>query len=525
MRKLYYYLLLGCICSCVACSSFLDETPNKSGSAYIYHMDQLYGMTGNYNYYQDGYVWQDLIFRGDGIEYTPYYAKKTGNWGEAYDVWGWETDYLENTLGSSGTWEPCWNAIYGYNTVLEYLDDVIQTTPATRKQVEGEARFGRAYFHFMLLVQYALWDEEAPGIGYRTGTGLTDIPARKTVGYTLSKIYEDLTLAETLLTEAGRTTFEPERNFRPTVPTVKALRARIDLYRGDYTSALQNARDALAGYDVLLDFKNDPLYVVYDKQGAIQLLNRENNAVAETVYFKQLLELEGKGIEACWKYAEFYLPHMTGLHYANRALPVSESYASLFDRENDERWIRFYDNNHILYSTALKEIVDLPGFPKVPNCVTWESQQGIREANRYTYMRFCSGFSVDKYYLLGMTTAEMYLIEAECMSRAGDTDGAAQVLRKLRKTRFTTEEAANRIGGSLQEVLDERAREMTEVWRFFDIKRLNGADKAGIRISRTLLTDPANSDATHEIVVEPDDSRWALPIDLEQLLLMGWEQN
>ena len=24
-----------------ACSDYLDETPNKSGSAYIYHMDQL----------------------------------------------------------------------------------------------------------------------------------------------------------------------------------------------------------------------------------------------------------------------------------------------------------------------------------------------------------------------------------------------------------------------------------------------------------------------------------------------------
>lgn len=28
-----------------ACSDYLDETPNKSGSAYIYHMDQLYGLT------------------------------------------------------------------------------------------------------------------------------------------------------------------------------------------------------------------------------------------------------------------------------------------------------------------------------------------------------------------------------------------------------------------------------------------------------------------------------------------------
>ena len=51
--------------------------------------------------------------------------------------------------------------------MLEYLDEVVQTTAAVHDQVEGEARFGRAYYHFMLLTQYCLWDEDKPGIGYR----------------------------------------------------------------------------------------------------------------------------------------------------------------------------------------------------------------------------------------------------------------------------------------------------------------------------------------------------------------------
>lgn len=107
--------------------------------------------------------------------------------------------------------------------MLEYLDEVVQTTAAVHDQVEGEARFGRAYYHFMLLTQYCLWDEDKPGIGYRDNAKAGEIPGRETVGYTLEHIYEDLRLAEEALTRAGRTTFDQTRNFRPTVPTVQAF--------------------------------------------------------------------------------------------------------------------------------------------------------------------------------------------------------------------------------------------------------------------------------------------------------------
>ena len=105
------------------------------------------------------------------------------------------------------TWTPVWERIYRFNTVLEYLDKVIQTTEAIRNQVEGEARFGRAYYHFMLLTQYCLWGDDKPGIGYRDNTTTGEVPGRETVAYTLEHIYEDLRLAEEALIKAGRTTF------------------------------------------------------------------------------------------------------------------------------------------------------------------------------------------------------------------------------------------------------------------------------------------------------------------------------
>lgn len=524
MKKLYILLTLLPAIAWTGCSDFLEETPNKTGSAYIYHMDQLIGLTGNYSLYTAGYSWTESISLSDAIDYTPYYVKLTGRSGGEYRAWHWDRDYYETECGVGTSWTPNWNAIFTFNTVLENMDKVIQTTVQQRKQVEGEARFGRAYFHFIILVQYALWDESAPGIGYRTSTLPTDIPARETVGYTLEKIYEDLDLAETLLTEAGRTTFEPKRNFRPTVPTVKSLRARIDLYRGKYSDALKNAEAALAGHNELLDFKNDELYEI-DETDDIYLLNA-NNQVTGTIRYHKMTKLQGKGREAFWNHPEFYLPHHSDLYYNNRNLPISESYYNLFDHENDERWIRFYNNNHNVY-TLFKKSITLPGDEKpTPYCFTLEDQQGIGEPTRHAYVRFVSSSgSSGKLYLVGMTTAEMYLIKAECLAREGKTAEAAQVLKTLRRTRFTTNAVADNIGGTLQEVLDERAREMTELWRFFDIKRLNGADKAGIKIKRTILTTPTDINSTSVIEISPDDPAWAIPINYQQTVLMGWEQN
>jgi len=527
MKNTYLTLTLTFTFCFTGCSNFLNETPNRSGSALIYHMDQLYNLMGDFQLYRNGYPWNDLIYLGDAVEYPPYFVKETNRSGLDYSVYSWDVETLEkNTSAVNCTWIPAYNHLFKFNTVLENMDNVIQSTPAIRKEVEGEALFGRAFYHFLLLVQYALWDEEAPGIGYRTNTLPNDIPQRETVKYTLDMIYQDLDNAEASLIEAGRTVFEIKRNFRPTVPTVKALKARIDLYRGNYASALENANAALAAYDVLQDFKNDDLYRVFE-QDVINVLDQNNQVVVGTIPYRITTNLQTRAIQAVSEYVEFYLPQTTEVYYANKNwYTISEAYYNLFDHENDERWKRFYNNNAVIYHLIAKTMT-LPGnTTATPRCFTWENQQAMKEANRHVYMRFINfAASPGKYYILGLTTAEMYLIKAECLSRAGNTAEAANVLRALRRTRFTTTAAADNIGGSLHEVLDERAREMSEIWRFFDIKRLNGADKANIKIMRTILTNPTDINSTQMLEVGPNDTRWAVPIDYQQMILMNWKQN
>ena len=533
--KIFLYILSVCMIGFASCSKFLDEVPDKSGSAYIYHMDQLYGLMGSTDLYlfespeyaeygMTGACWVEQMYMNDAVEYTPrfYVQGLESLYDGAYNLYSWNSTELKDQYTMSVTWTPSWDRIYRFNTVLENLDIVQQTTKEIHDQVKGEALFGRAYYHFILLVQYCLWDENAPGIGYRDNTMIGVVPERQTVGYTLERIYQDLDEALAALTAAGRTSFDLKTNFRPTVPTLKAFRARVDLYRGDYESALQNATDALTAYSVLEDFKNDPEYELSPYM-PIYLLDETNSKVANTVSTHTMTNLSLRGAEAVAEYTELYLPNMSyDIYYG--VIPISEMFYNLWDRENDARWLHFYSTyTPLIYASGVCESTILPDETSLRYSITWENQQWLNEEpwSWHNYFRFdCMAGGV----ILGMTTAEMYLIKAECEARLGEGN-PAEDLKTLRRTRFYDVTAAENITGSVQDVLDERLREMGAAWRFFDIKRLNGAENAGITIRREILTDPTDLNSVTILEITPDDPRWALPFYNIEVEMMGWEQN
>ena len=531
-NKLFILALsIGALCSFSSCEDFLDETADKSGNAYIYHMDQLYGLTGQASFYlggdsevgasgSTGGFMQEQYLMGDGLDISPdFYSKGMPMYfvmmPYAYPLYCWDGYSLKNdNIVSSMTWKKAYDRIYTCNTVLENMDKVIQTTPAIRAQVEGEARFGRAFYHFLLLTQYCLWQDDAPGIGYREDTNPNKVPERETVGYTLSRIYEDLDLAEKALTQAGRTAVDADINIRPTVPVVHALWARIALYRGDYETALTHAEKALEGNDALENVFNDPDFELTPMM-EVKYLNQDGTVdEARTKWMKVPTALYNQYVVAS---PEIYLPCMSS-DASTLALPISESFYDLFtDKEHDARWTSYYDSGYT-YMMASGVSVEIQN-----GGITWATQQWLKPWMFNTYWHYMgqNGPSC----IVGMTTPEMYLTKAECLARAGRTDEAAEVLRTLRRTRFTDETAANNIGGSVEEVLDERSREMGPFWRFYEAKRLNGAEHAGIELRREILANTADPASVTEIVIPADDPRWALPFYATECELMGWEQN
>ncbi len=529
-KYIFTLLLLIFGATFTSCEDFLDETPNKAGSAYIYHMDQLMEMTGSPDLYlfdspsymvynMTGNYMNEQIYFNDAIDCSPeyYFIAQNGGGDDWLNYTLDKTTWTEDQYKMMYTWTPSWERIYRFNTVLENLEKVEQTTEEDKWQVAGEAYFGRAYYHFLLMVQYCLWDENEPGIGYREGTNPGEIPARETVKYTLEKIYKDLDDAEAALVKAGKTEFVHKINFRPTVPVIKAFRARVDLYRGKYSSALTNANAALQAHNTLVTFKDDPNYALQE-YSEFYLLDETGTKIKETIKSMYMPQLMNLATQAVAEYQELYLPSMTQVSYS---MPMSESHYKLFDKENDARWLHFYSMKYPLFYMYCMDVVEING--KVySSCISAENQKWLKPWVMHSYTRFYGNGHID---ILGMTTAEMMLIKAECLARDNKTSEAAQVLKDLRKTRFMNEAAANNIGGSVQEVLDEREREMTYLWRFFDIKRLNGAENAGISLKRKVLSNQMDLNSVTEMVISADDPRWALPFYKNEAQAMGWAQN
>lgn len=516
MKIINYILVAATVLGLSSCTSFLGVNPDKSGNATIYHMDQLNGLLSNYGIYNGSSA---TGFEGtllsDDCDVAPNYLKtKASVGGEAYGTSVWDKATLELTMLEKLSWNGAYANLFVFNTILENADKVIQTTAQENAMVKGEALFGRAYFHFCALLMYCQHNETAPGIGYKTDTKPNSIPARETVKYTMDKIDADIVAAEAALKTAGRTQFEIKRNFRITLPTLYALKARVELYKGNYQTALAAANDALAGYSELYDFRKDPLYVLTTPK-KIDLLDEQGNKTGATLPYYQMTQLMARGREAISQNTELYLPHATGEFIANRSLPISKGLYDMFDREHDERWIRFYNNNYLIANEIGK------------NGFSYADQKNIEPWQYHTYLRFVnSPGDSEKLYVMGLSTPEMFLIKAECLARGGENDQAKAILQKIRSIRFTTMEAANKIGGSVQDVLDERRRELTSVFRWYDIKRLNAKEGANIKISKkryTILNDKTSP--VIDVLVEPNSPRYAIPISPAQLQLMGWEQN
>lgn len=518
MKNIIYLLFLGFFAS--GCSAFLDVKPDKTGNSDIYHIDQLVDLMGNpYMYTTIGgtaYVWTELVFASDDCEISPYYYAKGGTGDVSYGVSIWEKSVFDTENVEACTWQAAYKHMFTFNVVLENVDKVAQTTPQVKEMVRGEALFARAYFHFCALVAFARYDENSPGIGYRDNTSPNMMPKRETAKYTLDRIAQDIDGAEAALKLANRTQFEQKRNFRITLPTLYAFKARFELYRGNYEAALAASEKALEGHKKLVDFKNDPLYKIYNPVN-IDILDKTGAPTGEKLPYYEMSDLLSEGSKAVAEYEELYLPHVTDMYFSDRIVPISKDLYDLFDKENDERWKRFYNNNYnIVKMTSLSK----DGFK-------YEDRMNLQPWEYHSYHRFIIKNSYSgKLYIVGPTTAEMMLIKAECLARKGETAQAQRLLSELRKTRFTTAASADAIGGSVQDVLDERRRELTAIFRWYDIKRLNGRENANIVLRKKRLTNM--SDKSSPVIVtelQPNDPFYALPITTPQRTLMGWENN
>jgi starch-binding outer membrane protein, SusD/RagB family len=204
-------------------------------------------------------------------------------------------------------------------------------------------------------------------------------------------------------------------------------------------------------------------------------------------------------------YKEAYYRAVCQLAAMNK-MPPSQDLYSLYDTA-DLRKKRYYDNNLNINTASL--------FPP-----RRKDELVSKSYMKYALNNFGSG------YILGVTVPEIMLILAECRARgAGDGENASVILKELRKRRFPTG-YADKIGGSLQEVKDERRRELAFVMRWYDVKRYNALDNANIVIKKLGRRDvyQLNSDQVTWLLA-PNAPAYALPIPEVEVQYLGWPQN
>lgn len=496
------------ILSASSCSKFLNENPNKSGNDIITEVSQIDLLLNDLTLTKSGgQIWFSTFFASDDCEIRPNLYKVFTGAAERVTLGIWDKQTYSQTYSPGYDWASGWDKLFTINTILEYCDKVTGDKKMI-EQLKAEALFYRAFYHSLLMVQYALHPNvdggATPGIGYRDNTNPKAPLERKDVNYTLSRIIQDLDESEKILKDLGITNFDIKRNWRVSLATVYSLRARIELYiaknQADYNKAADYAQKALAIYDVLVNYETDPLLQTTDQPLA-------NKPTKKWKRLQLTLDANNTG-----NFAECYFPFTTFKPSAYiDGIPVSKNFYDTFE-ENDLRRQKFIDNNY-LYVTV----------PAIPEFLV---QNGLDTLDSKSYYKF--NYSSGSAFLLGPSTSEMILIKAEALARANNPAAASAELKKLRAKRFNAADIAiaNNIGGTLSDVKKERRRELAFSLRWYDLKRYNQIPGEEVTITKKGLSDTYN--LTSPVVtytLSPSSKFYAMPIPEMERQLLGWEQN
>jgi len=339
----------------------------------------------------------------------------------------------------------------------------------------GQAYALRAWAHFELLTYFSpdLTDNSAQGVILLDFVPTTDqsLP-RSSNADIFASIESDLSEAASLLTEDSNPTFVSQ-------DFVKALRARMAAYRGDYTTADQHAADLLADYPLADRTQYAGIFTDTDNTEVIFKLER---APGDN-YDGQ--GSTGSGFAGGWAGANFAFVNAT-----IDGSPYYEMSNSLFD---------ILDPADVRYDVLLHPTSDLGNNILVIG--KYEGSQGQPLMNDLKIFR----------------ASEMLLIRAEAAADAGSLVAAAAFVDQLRDARFGADQAAPVYANQQEafaDILNERRMELAyEGFRWVDLRRLGA--RAGLSAMQRASEDCAVNGQCNLAI---DDYRFnSAPIPLVEL--------
>lgn len=338
--------------------------------------------------------------------------------------------------------------------------------------IVAQAHILRAWGHFVLLSHFStdLKDDKALGVIKVDFVPLTtqQLP-RNTNGEVFALINSDLNFVTSLTTNAAN---QATRTY-VSADFVKAFRARMAAYRGDYTTASTYASQLITDYPLT------PRSATVATEATSPYLNIWTDVAIPTnneVIFK-LERVPGNFlINSIWASVN---STVTGSPFYE----MSTSLYNLLNNTNDIRRRAFVSPSSEPANNKLV-IGKYPG------------SGGIVQLNDVKIFR----------------SAEMYFIKAEALANAKDFVGAAAQLQLVVNARFVAGTApvipvATTEAAAFAEILKQRRIELCfEGHRYLDLKRLGV--KAGVTIDR----DPADCSIFNACSIPNTDYRFTMPI-------------
>ncbi|UNY98615.1 RagB/SusD family nutrient uptake outer membrane protein [Zhouia spongiae] len=337
-------------------------------------------------------------------------------------------------------WSSAYSTIYMVNAVMEGLKSSSVITPETKKQLEGEARFVRAFSYFYLVNLFG----DVPLIittDYRVNAKALQVSPDDIY----QAIINDLEHSRQLLDD----TYRNSERTHPNRLVASALLARVYLYRQEWSRAADLATELIGSTDT---------YSLAEDINDVFLANSS---------------------EAIWQIAPTNVGNTNeGNMFILTSSPVSSPWNPVYLKEE---LVSGFDNHD-------KRLLHWIG--------TFESN-GTTFYYPFKYkIRLSSGQPTE--YATVLRFAEQYLIRSEARARMGDIPGALADLNLIRNRSGLENYTGNSEQELLAAILKERRKEFFSEWghRWLDFKRLSLAndllspDKEGWRTTDVLYPIP-----------------------------------
>lgn len=415
-KPITFLILIALICSC---KKFVEVAPPQTqlvdASVFSNDVSALAAMTGIYsrmissNGFADGGSLSITFLCGLSSDELKNYSNNTS-------VAQFFTNSLlpTNPIIASNFWNEPFQYIYSANAILEGLNNPNGVSAAMKEQLNGEAKFVRAFCYFYLVNIFG----DVPIImttDYRANT----VAPRSAKDEVYSQIISDLKDAQSFLPgDFSKSNYE---RVRPTKSAATALLARVYLFNNNWANA--EAESSLI-------IENTELFELVDDLNNVFLKNSK---------------------EAIWQ----LMPNQPGFntnegrYFILTSTPsiaaLTSQFVTTFD-SGDNRKSKWISN----YASA----TDTYYYP-------WK-------------YKLSSGADLEEYSMV-LRLAEQYLIRAEARAQQNKIPESKADLNAIRQRAGLPDTDANDKASLLDRIMHERQVELFAEWghRWFDLKRTN----------------------------------------------------